>query len=118
MESILDAAHAIKLNIGRVVGQKNRKDEEIRKEIIEDYERQKEGRGILDSDKIIEMPNLDKIPLEPYDDVVGFILEYGNLEEWEKDIVKIVKRETEYFLPQIETKTMNEGWASFGITQF
>ena len=30
-----------------------------------------------------------------------------------KNILRIVKRETEYFLPQIETKTMNEGWASF-----
>ena len=64
-------------------------------------------------DMVIEEPILDKIPLEPYDDVVGFIIKYGKLEEWEKDIVRIVKRETEYFMPQIETKTMNEGWASY-----
>jgi len=113
VERILDAAHAIKLNIARVVGQKDRTDEEIRKNIIEDYERQKDNRGILDSEKVIEMPDLDKIPLEPYDDVIGFILAHGSLEDWEKDIVKIVKRETEYFLPQIETKIMNEGWASY-----
>ena len=30
-----------------------------------------------------------------------------------KNILKIVKRESEYFLPQIETKIMNEGWASY-----
>ena len=44
---------------------------------------------------------------------MGFIIKYGYLEEWEKNILKIVKRETEYFLPQIETKIMNEGWASY-----
>ena len=65
------------------------------------------------SDIEIKLPDLDKIPLEPYDDVVGFIIQHGDLEEWEKNILRIVKRETEYFLPQIETKTMNEGWASF-----
>lgn len=30
-----------------------------------------------------------------------------------KTILSIVKREAEYFLPQIETKIMNEGWASY-----
>ena len=30
-----------------------------------------------------------------------------------KHILKIVKRGTEYFIPQIETKVMNEGWASY-----
>ena len=59
------------------------------------------------------MPNLDKIPLEPVDDIMGFIIEYGSLKEWEKTILSIVKREAEYFLPQIETKIMNEGWASY-----
>lgn len=113
VERILDAAHAIRYNIGRVVGIKQRTEEEIRKDLISDYESQVSNKGILDSQKIIPMPNLSKIPLEPDDDVVGFIIKYGSLEEWEKNILKIVKRETEYFMPQIETKTMNEGWASF-----
>ncbi|WP_278601232.1 SpoVR family protein, partial [Clostridium tertium] len=49
----------------------------------------------------------------PCDDVLGFIIKYSSLEEWEKNILRIVKRETQYFMPQIETKIMNEGWASF-----
>ncbi|WP_143318309.1 SpoVR family protein [Clostridium sp. HBUAS56017] len=113
VERILDSAHSIKLNVGRVIGQKQRTDEEIKKDIIESYKQKVENRGVLDSNKVIELPDLDKVPLEPYDDVVGFIIEHGDLEEWERSILKIVKREAEYFLPQIETKTMNEGWASF-----
>ncbi|NOV83092.1 spore cortex formation protein SpoVR/YcgB (stage V sporulation) [Clostridium saccharobutylicum] len=35
------------------------------------------------------------------------------MQEWEKTILRIVKRETQYFIPQIETKIMNEGWASY-----
>ena len=113
VERILDAAHAIRYNIGRVIGRKEMTDEEIRKNRIEDYKKAIENKSILDVDMVIEEPILDKIPLEPYDDVVGFIIKYGKLEEWERDIVRIVKRETEYFMPQIETKTMNEGWASY-----
>ena len=113
VERILDAAHAIRYNIGRVIGRKEITDEEIRKNRIDDYKKAIENKSILDMDMGIEEPILDKIPLEPYDDVVGFIIKYGKLEEWEKDIVRIVKRETEYFMPQIETKTMNEGWASY-----
>ncbi|MDS0526878.1 SpoVR family protein [Clostridium sp. SHJSY1] len=113
VERILDSAHAIKLNVGRVIGQKQRTDAEIRRDIIDEYKRKVDNRGILDSNKVIDLPDLDKVPLEPYDDLVGFIIEHGDLEDWERNILKIVKREAEYFLPQIETKTMNEGWASF-----
>lgn len=42
-----------------------------------------------------------------------FIMENGDLEEWEKDILMIVAKESRYLFPQIETKIMNEGWASW-----
>lgn len=35
------------------------------------------------------------------------------LEDWEKEIVRIVRKSAQYFYPQIQTKMMNEGWASF-----
>ena len=113
VERILDAAHAIRYNIPRVMGVKEKTQEEIKESMINDYEKSIRNSNILDSIKEIEPPNLDKIPLEPYDDVVSFIIKYGDLKEWEKDILNIVKRETQYFIPQIETKIMNEGWASF-----
>jgi stage V sporulation protein R len=35
------------------------------------------------------------------------------LSEWEKDLITIVHQQAMYFLPQIETRIMNEGWASY-----
>ncbi|MGL5647525.1 MAG: SpoVR family protein [Clostridium sp.] len=113
VEKILDAAHSIKYSIGRSIGVEEISDTEIRERRISDYKKEIRERGILDSYKDVEVPEIDKIPLEPRDDVMGFIIEHGNLEEWEKNILRIVKRESEYFLPQIETKTINEGWACF-----
>ncbi len=49
----------------------------------------------------------------PYENVLDFLMRYGRLEDWQKDIVSIVMEESRYFLPQIETKIMNEGWATF-----
>jgi stage V sporulation protein R len=113
VERILDAAHAIRFQSQRNSGIKELSNDQIKENILKEYESKKENRGFLDSHKEIMLPDLDKIPLEPVDDLIGFIIEYGHLEEWQKTILKIVKRETEYFIPQIETKIMNEGWASY-----
>ena len=111
VERILDAAHAIRFQSQRNIGIKELSNDEIKENILKEYESKRENRNILDSYKEIELPDLEKIPLEPIDDIIGFIINYGHLQEWEKTILKIVKRETEYFIPQIETKIMNEGWA-------
>ncbi len=49
----------------------------------------------------------------PTTNLLAFIIKYGYLQEWEKDLLYIVMQENRYFIPQIETKVMNEGWASF-----
>ncbi|GFZ34368.1 stage V sporulation protein R [Clostridium zeae] len=113
VERVLDAAHAIRYQISRVIGEKKISQSDQRRRLIEDYSRKVESKGILDSNDPIEEPNLSKIPLSPEDDLLQFIIDYGDLEDWEKSLLTIVRRETLYFLPQIETKTMNEGWASF-----
>ena len=47
-------------------------------------------------------------------DVLKFIVDHGrHLSNWEKDLISIVREESLYFIPQIKTKIMNEGWASF-----
>ncbi|MEK9175543.1 MAG: SpoVR family protein, partial [Patescibacteria group bacterium] len=55
-----------------------------------------------------------KIPIVPDDDLLLFIAEHNpHLHEWQKNIMRIVHEEAQYFIPQIETKIMNEGWASY-----
>ncbi len=58
--------------------------------------------------------NLEKKPLEPEYDIMLFILENNpHLADWQRDVIEIVRDESLYFWPQIRTKVMNEGWASF-----
>ena len=35
------------------------------------------------------------------------------MEDWQRDILTMLRDEMLYFWPQIETKIMNEGWASY-----
>jgi stage V sporulation protein R len=50
----------------------------------------------------------------PYQDLLLFLLHHApRLEDWERDIVAIVREEMLYFLPQMRTKIANEGWAVF-----
>lgn len=52
--------------------------------------------------------------LQEHEDLLLYLIENSpGLEEWEKDIVSIVRAESLYFYPQIETKIINEGWATF-----
>lgn len=54
-----------------------------------------------------------KNPSEPQKDVLAYILENAPLEEWEHDVLSIIRDEAYYFAPQAQTKIMNEGWASY-----
>jgi stage V sporulation protein R len=53
------------------------------------------------------------IPPYPEKDLLWFIINYGRLEKWEKDIVEIIREESYYFYPQHLTKILNEGFAVF-----
>ena len=49
-----------------------------------------------------------------FEDLLLFLIRFApGLEEWQRDIVSIVREESLYFYPQIETKIINEGWATF-----
>lgn len=53
-------------------------------------------------------------PHPPEKDLLLFIMNYSrNLEDWHQDILTILRDEMLYFWPQMETKIMNEGWASY-----
>lgn len=52
-------------------------------------------------------------PSEPERDVLLFLLEHAPLENWQRDVLDILREEAYYFAPQAQTKIMNEGWASY-----
>lgn len=53
------------------------------------------------------------LPAQPMRDVLLFLLKHAPLEDWEADILSIVREEAYYYAPQGMTKIMNEGWATF-----
>ena len=47
-------------------------------------------------------------------DLVHFIMRNSPvLKDWQRDVMWMIHEEMEYFVPQMQTKTINEGWASF-----
>jgi stage V sporulation protein R len=54
-----------------------------------------------------------KFPPHAERDVLLFLLENAPLERWQQDLLSIVRDEAYYFAPQLQTKIMNEGWATF-----
>ncbi len=72
----------------------------------------------LTQERAKEQKRLDKQthqnPTEPEADVMAFIIENSPiLKPWQRDVLSIVRKESYYFAPQMKTKIMNEGWASF-----
>ncbi|MCM3125372.1 SpoVR family protein [Mesobacillus sp. AQ2] len=55
-----------------------------------------------------------KFPPRPEKDLLLFIESYSReLADWQRDILTMMREEMLYFWPQLETKIMNEGWASY-----
>ena len=54
-----------------------------------------------------------RVPLSPTRDVLLFLLRNAPLEDWQQDILGLVRDESYYFAPQAMTKVMNEGWATY-----
>lgn len=65
-------------------------------------------------DREEEKKETDLFPPKPEKDMLWFIEEYSTvLEDWQRDVMSMLRGEMLYFWPQIETKIMNEGWASY-----
>lgn len=61
-----------------------------------------------------EQPQSRRIPAKPEKDLLLFLEQHSTiLEDWQRDILTMLRDEMLYFWPQLETKIMNEGWASY-----
>jgi stage V sporulation protein R len=54
-----------------------------------------------------------RFPAQLEQDVLMFLYEHAPLERWEREILAVIREEAYYFVPQMQTKIMNEGWASY-----
>ncbi len=104
VERILDACHAVQFQTDRYPFMK-KTEKQIRQKYVELINNDEDGK-YADFD-------INKVPLEPNYDVLEFIQAHAKLEPWAQDIIEICRDQAKYFIPQIQTKIMNEGWASF-----
>jgi len=85
----------------------------VDKSYMENYINPKE---YLDSKQKELQENLEKekkFPQKPERDVTGFLMEHAPMERFERHILGMIREESLYFVPQRQTKIMNEGWASY-----
>ncbi|MDY6780935.1 MAG: SpoVR family protein [Halobacteria archaeon] len=65
-----------------------------------------------------------RVPEEPEKDLLRFLAEHGmayddksgkavEFEDWQRDVIEILRNEAYYFAPQKMTKVMNEGWSAY-----
>lgn len=55
-----------------------------------------------------------RFPHEPESDLLAFVLRHApRLEDWQRDVISIMREEATYFMPQRRTKIANEGFASW-----
>jgi len=55
----------------------------------------------------------EQLPPHPERDLLWFLITYAPLEDWQRDVLQILREESYYFYPQFNTKILNEGWASY-----
>jgi stage V sporulation protein R len=114
VESFLDAAHSLALQCRRNLAVKKlSEDEERQRQLSAAAPAYDPFARIHRRQEMVE-PDMRRVPPAPDEDVLLFVRDHNPfLQEWERDLLTIVHEEAQYFIPQIETKIMNEGWASF-----
>jgi stage V sporulation protein R len=119
VETILDACHAI-MDYGIDKYKKPSKlspEEESQrfKQMIE------EERILVDDiwrtlpkNKEFVNPNNKRFPIQPEENILYFIEKNSpTLKGWQREIVRIVRKTSQYFYPQGQSKVINEGCATF-----
>jgi stage V sporulation protein R len=119
VEEILDAAHAIQhFGVDRY---KRRFESEASLKLKRDdlaEEKRRQYDEIMAKVSPVEAAQIerqqDNYPREPVENILYFIeKDAPKLRDWERELVRIVRKMSQYFYPQGQTKVMNEGWASF-----
>jgi stage V sporulation protein R len=114
VEATLDAAHALSLQRRRHGAIRKLARAEQEQQALDAAAPQRDPYARIHKRREYHVPDLTRVPLEPEEDILLFIAEHNPyLTEWQRDLLQIVDSQTHYFMPQIETKIMNEGWASY-----
>ena len=118
VEDFLDSCHAL-MNYGV---DRYKRPQKI--SMAEEQRRQQEREAFLQSQvnelwrtlpaKANSNPAEARFPAEPQENILYFIEKNAPLlKPWQRELVRIVRKISQYFYPQKQTQVMNEGWATF-----
>ena len=114
VERILDAGHALSLQCRRNLAIRKQTPEEELERRLEESKPSSDPFQSIHRRREYVAPDLNRVPLYPEEDLLLFIRDHNpHFNDWEKDLLTIVHEEAQYFIPQMETRIMNEGWASY-----
>ena len=114
VERILDAAHALSWQCRRNFAIKKLSPFEQMARAEDTAQGSPDPFQKIHARRTVEVPDFHKVPLEPDEDLLLFIRDHNPfLADFEKDLLTIVDQEAKYFISMMETKIMNEGWASY-----
>lgn len=118
VEMILDSCHAL-MNYGVDKYKKPRKltpreeSERLKKKIEDDRVLLNDIWRTLPKEEEKKKKKL-KFPEQPEENILYFIEKNSpKLKEWQRELVRIVRKVSQYFYPQGQTKVINEGTATF-----
>lgn len=121
VEEMLDSTHTLRYaSFDRQKRQSVLTEEQERKreiKLLEELEKERsEFDSLIPEKQILEIDNAgvsDELK-EPEENLLYFIEKNApNLKPWQREIIRIVRTIQQYFYPQIQTKVVNEGWATF-----
>ncbi|MHA6247956.1 SpoVR family protein [Pontibacter sp. CAU 1760] len=123
VERVLDAAHALMyhgVDKYKKPSKRSAKEENERLKMLTSVKRENYNVIWKTLPKTPEVPEgvvggeEQRFPKEPEENILYFIEKYAPaLPDWKREIIRIVRKVSQYFYPQAATKVMNEGFATF-----
>jgi stage V sporulation protein R len=120
VEKVLDACHALMFHgVDRYkrpypisMDEEKRRQEE--REAILQQQVNELWRTIPVREAEVDAQAERRFPEEPQENILYFLEKNAPLlEPWQREIIRIVRKISQYLYPQRQTKVMNEGWACF-----
>jgi spore cortex formation protein SpoVR/YcgB (stage V sporulation) len=123
VETFIDSCHALQnLGVDRykrpsrisITEEKARRHERqvhLQEQVNELWRKTVPGYGI---EKPVKEKKQQRFPGERQENLLYFFEKHAPfLETWQREIIRIVRKISQYFYPQRQTQVMNEGWATF-----
>lgn len=120
VESLLDSCHAL-MNHGvdrykrpHPISLREEKRRQIEREAFIQSQVNDLWRTLPVAKEKANAKEQQRFPKEPQENILYFIEKNAPLlENWQREIIRIVRKIGQYFYPQRQTQVMNEGWATF-----